>query len=470
LKRIIFVSIVTASALMATNGDKMIGLGAVNTAMGGTGVSYCTDPATSVATNPALLAGSKVNSAFSIDLTVFNPTVKATIGGSGAPEQENDFGVSYIPNIGYIQKVNEKLAVGLGVFGFAGMGVDYKNDTTGATKKMRAELNIAKIIPSISYSLTNDISIGLSPVLAYGEMALNYTDGGDTGTISSRDLSNDIGTGFTIGAKAVLTDNVKVGITYSSGLEMEYDNVANFEQFGMAGSVGEAIQDSNFKTNGGLTQQGAITDAGASMLNKSFDTSMTADNYNQILSTLPASKANLDNLILEQPEEFAIGITTTAIDKLMLSMDYRKIMWSDAKGYKEFGWKDQDVIAFGGAYTMNNKLVLRAGYNKAKSPIKGESETAQELMTTVNLQGHTVYKNALNMLNIVGFPAISETHYTLGFGYKIAKSTQLNFAYMYAPENVVAKDGTTDSQNVVSNRYSTSMEQSSYTIGIKHRW
>ncbi|HEX5709713.1 MAG TPA: outer membrane protein transport protein, partial [Sulfuricurvum sp.] len=91
-----------------------------------------------------------------------------------------------------------------------------------------------------------------------------------------------------------------------------------------------------------------------------------------------------------------------------------------AKGYKDFGWDDQDVIIVGYQYAQDNWAV-RAGYNHSKSPIKE--------------QDGTTYNGAvLNFFNLVGFPAIVEDHYTVGGSYNLSKSTSVDLAYVYVPE------------------------------------
>ena len=85
-------------------------------------------------------------------------------------------------------------------------------------------------------------------------------------------------------------------------------------------------------------------------------------------------------------------------------------------------WKDQTVVALGGAYLLNDALIVRAGYNYGKNPVPDS------------------YLNAL-------FPAIVESHYTLGFGYQLDSAQQINFAYMKGRESVAySADGIRSSQ------------------------
>jgi long-chain fatty acid transport protein len=121
---------------------------------------------------------------------------------------------------------------------------------------------------------------------------------------------------------------------------------------------------------------------------------------------------------LEQPAEMGIGASYT-MDGHTLAVDYKKIKWADAKGYKDFGWDDQNVYIIGYQYAQEDWAV-RAGWNHSKSPIK-------ELTGSANAQ-------KINMFNLLGFPAIVEDHYTVGGTYAFSKMTSLDLAYVYVPE------------------------------------
>ena len=66
---------------------------------------------------------------------------------------------------------------------------------------------------------------------------------------------------------------------------------------------------------------------------------------------------------LEQPSEYGVGLAYIT-GQHTFAFDYKKIKWSDTKGYGDFGWEDQNVYAFGYQYTQDN-WALRAGYNYA---------------------------------------------------------------------------------------------------------
>ncbi|MCI4406874.1 MAG: porin, partial [Sulfuricurvum sp.] len=121
---------------------------------------------------------------------------------------------------------------------------------------------------------------------------------------------------------------------------------------------------------------------------------------------------------LEQPAEMGVGVSYK-MGQHTFAVDYKKIKWSDAKGYKDFKWEDQNVYMFGYQFAQDN-WALRAGYNYAKSPIKDQGVATDGGLT--------------NTLNLLGFPAIIEKHYTVGGSYAFTKMTSLDLAYVYSPE------------------------------------
>ncbi|MBN2824478.1 MAG: aromatic hydrocarbon degradation protein, partial [Campylobacterales bacterium] len=78
MKKIIALSIATASLVFATNGDNMIGLGPESRALGGTGIALGMG-ADSVFKNPAWLVDTKGFEGM-FGATLFMPTVKGKMG------------------------------------------------------------------------------------------------------------------------------------------------------------------------------------------------------------------------------------------------------------------------------------------------------------------------------------------------------------------------------------------------------
>ncbi len=373
MKKVAGVSLLTVTMLHATNGDNMIGVGTQSRAMGGIGVGIGvgTD---SVFRNPAWIVDMEGFNA-SFGATAFMPTVKAKAGpmdglGNGQ-EAESKADFSIIPSVSHSDHLSEDLAYGVGMFGVSGMGVDYRNeDPQKGLANMRTSLQYMRFVPSISYKIDNwRLGAGLS--LAYGALNLSaWTPDatGDPATAEQRGggISEDYGIGGQVGIGYYVMPGVTIGAYYQTEIATEYEDVFDFNADGI-----------------------------------------------------------YDNLKLSQPAEAGIGIGYSDSEYgYTISLDYRKIFWSDADGYKEFQWDDQDVIAIGGSYQASCDLILRAGYNYAKSPLADKTFTGP----TPQAAFQTAYFNTL------GFPAYTDTHFTAGLSYELSKTTGFDLAYVYAPE------------------------------------
>jgi long-chain fatty acid transport protein len=166
----------------------------------------------------------------------------------------------------------------------------------------------------------------------------------------------------------------------------------------------------------------------------------------------------LDDMKLTQPQEFAFGVGVKPMDNLLVGLDIRWINWSDADGYKDFGWDDQWVFAIGGEYEIDN-LTLRAGYNYGKSPLSDITFNFKD-PTKPTQQETAGFRQAF--FNVIGFPAVAEHHITLGAGYQFTKNFTLNVSYVYSPKSEVSLKS--------NNGTDISSEMTQHSIGIGLDW
>ncbi|WP_373020432.1 OmpP1/FadL family transporter [Thiomicrorhabdus sp.] len=368
-------SAMISTPVFATNGDVLIGLGAHARALGGTGTAAFFGSENAL-TNPALL-GKSQGTEFTIGGTIFKPNVKATsdvvTGGQPAQSQTSDNDMNIIPEVSLSTRINDNWTFGLGIFGSAGMGVDYRD--TDALFNGYSNLQIMKFAPSLAYNDTN-FGFGFAPVIQYGALDINYKmDTNANGSTSDQTdmnvgngMSTDIGFGFNLGGYFDVTKELTLAVAYQSAISMEYkDQIsgASMPFYGM-GALDAPFGDK-----------------------------------------------------LEQPAEIKVGAAYTT-GSWMLTADAKQIKWGDAAGYKDFNWKDQNVFGIGAKYTGQGYW-LGAGYNFGSDPIEKLSDTSPNNQT-------------INMFNNHFFPGIVESHITAGGGYKLTKNMALDAAVVYAPE------------------------------------
>lgn len=416
MKKTIKLAVVAALALgttsaFATNGSALIGMGAKARGMAGTGIGM-SHGAESALTNPALITSVK-GTEISFGGTIFMPNVKADMG---AGYSDSDANMNVIPEVSLATKVNDNFYWGVGMWGTAGMGTDYR-DATGYTANMNMVTNLQLMqfgVP-LAYKIEG-LSVAVTPILQYGALDINYKDpsntqAGYTGTGAG--IAQDLKFGYNIGL-AYEISGVTIGAVYKSQIDMKYK-----------GQLSSATQ--------------PFADAGI------FPGVMADD--------------------LSTPAEMGVGISYT-MEGNTIAIDYKQIKWKDAKGYKDFNWDDQNVIAIGYEYATKGWAV-RLGYNYASNPISdaGALTVAQ---AGALAGGPNIYPylggNAINTFNLLGFPAIVESHFAIGGTYAFSDTTSLDLAYTYAPEKSVTLATMPDS---LGNDHTTTVKHSQSGVSVQ---
>ncbi|MDD2828138.1 MAG: outer membrane protein transport protein [Sulfuricurvum sp.] len=401
----------TATSSFATNGDHLIGLGAKARGMGGVGIGV-SHGAESALANPALITSVK-GTEVSFGGTIFMPKVSADMG-AGYTDSASD--LSMIPEVSLASKLSDNFYMGVGMWGTAGMGVDYR-DGTGYTSNMNMVTNLQLMQFGLPMAFkAAGFSLGVTPIIQYGALDINYktdTNGDGTAENYGNGVAQDIAYGYTLGASYEIS-SATVGMVYKSPIDMEY--------------------------------KGQLSSATAPFA---------------AMGIFPGAMGDH----LEQPAEIGVG-ASYKMGGNTIAVDYKQIKWADAKGYKDFGWDNQNVLALGYEYAGQG-YAIRLGYNHAKSPISdaGAMTVAQ---AGAAAGGPNIYPylggNAMNMFNLLGFPAIVETHYTLGGTYEVSKTTSFDLAYIYSPETTTTLMTMPDS---LGNDHTTSVKHSQSALSVQ---
>ncbi len=380
LGKLITLSLITSTVLHATNGDNLIAVGAKARGMGGVGIGM-SHGAESGLGNGALIT-SVESTEIAFGGTVFMPDIKTTITGFDGvsanftdPEFTSDADMNMIPEVSIAHKIDDNWYIGIGMWGTAGMGTDYRDATGGAYNnfKMVTNLQLMQFGVPIAYK-TGGLSLAVTPVMQYGNLDISYDMDPMGGPVVGSGLAQDFGFGYNLGLAYDFSANGIAGLTlgamYKSGIEMDYDYQLT-------------------------TAIGAFAGFGV---------------------TLPITDT------LEQPEEYGVGIAYV-MGQHTFAFDYKKIKWSGTKGYGDFGWDDSNVYAVGYQYT-ENEWTVRLGYNRADSAVVeaayGGALSDQDVA-------------ALNFFNLLGFPANAEEHFTVGGSYEVTKAFSVDLAYVYSP-------------------------------------
>lgn len=386
MKRIVLISVVimscllAAGAALATNGDNLIGVGAISRSMGGVGIAAPQDAISAVFANPAAMCFGPYcpGSEFDFAGTLFMPKVDAKITvqtpfGPSVSDEDSDDKVYAIPAIGISTPISKDLRFGLAAYGVSGLGVDYRDtglNIGGQEAEVYTQLQIMKFSPAIAYQPSKRVSLGIGLQVDYSSLDLGEGS------------SFNYGVGAQVGAIFMVTEGFYVGVTYLTPQNVKHENVADFDGNG-----------------------------------------------------------DKDDLELEAPQQIGLGVAFEPIaGKLLLEADAKWVNWADANGYEEFDWDNQWVIGLGVQFKPTSALALRVGYNYGENPVKEHNNF--DGFGSTNVQGVAVNNFNYEYLRIIGFPAIVQHHLTAGIGYQVAKSFSLHLGYMHAFEETIEESGT----------------------------
>ncbi len=131
------------------------------------------------------------------------PMLRRTVTASEAD-------LSVIPAISIAVKETDNFYWGVGMWGTAGMGVDYRN--TDTNYNMVTNLQLMQFGLPLAYA-DNGWSIGVTPILQYGSLDMSYDNSTTSGVAQDLAFAYDIGAAYTI-------SDVTFGLVYKSPIKM----------------------------------------------------------------------------------------------------------------------------------------------------------------------------------------------------------------------------------------------------------
>lgn len=400
------------TAAMATNGYFSHGYGMKAKGMGGASVT-ATDNAFAGANNPAAAAWAGNRAEGGVD--IFMPSREASnSGGASAKSDSNRF---YVPELAYNRAVNDRLGVGLTIYGNGGMNTDYPGDSIPAngcgagapvsnllcgSGRLGVDLMQLMVAPTLAYKINDSHSVGVSPLLVYqrfraqGLQAFKtYSSNGNALTNNGYDSST--GLGVRLGYLGKLNERISVGASYAPKISM-----------------------SKFDKYAGLFAEGG-----------GFDI----------------------------PENYTLGASFQATSTVLFALDYQRISYSGVRSINNpsrnmlsgkklgaadgpgFGWSDINVWKLGAQWQATPQLMLRAGVNVGQNPIQSSDVT----------------------FNILA-PGVTTRHYTLGGTYALSDKAEVTVAYMHAPRNSVT------GANLLNSSTQDTIKMSQRALGVQFGW
>lgn len=197
----------------------------------------------------------------------------------------------------------------------------------------------------------------------------------------------------------------------------------------------------------------------------SYTTKMSMSDFNDY-SDLFAQGGGFDI-----PSTWTVGLALKPTDQLALMFDVQEVKYTDVDSIANpiqnlfscpifnppgggnfenclggnrgagFGWDDMMVYKLGGSWQYDDQWTFRAGYSTADQPIQKDQMT----------------------FNILA-PGVMEQHFTVGFTKKQPGGNEVNFSFMYAPEETVRGPNNFDPSQTVELK----MEQ--FEFEVSYSW
>lgn len=308
-------------------GNKQTGMGHVGTALN--------FDASSMQWNPGALA--TLDQKYSFSVGGFATIIKTEFtGAAGKEETDNPTGTPF-----YLygsMKVNDKLAFGLGVYTPFGNKVDWGKNWSGKYLIQDIELKAIYIQPTISYQLTDWISVGAGLNIIYGEVDLNKalpltSLGAPDGEVNIN--GSNIQYGYNLGIFLQPTEKLNIGLSYRSQVDVELEYSDGDADFTVVDPV------SSYFPDGGVA------------------------------ATLPL------------PASFNIGLAYQINEKWLVSADVNFVQWDEYKSLdfdfekktpavdvteSKRDWSNSATYRIGAQYSANEKLDIRAGFYYDETP------------------------------------------------------------------------------------------------------
>lgn len=417
LRTTVLASVFLAGSAWATDGYFPHGYGMKAKGMGGVSIAM-TDQAFAGANNPAVASFAGNRAELGVDVFMPKRGASRTVAMTG--DVESDTKSFLVPEFGYNTPINDKVAVGLSVYGNGGMNTDYANTKTdcgmgaGPTSNLlcgpgRLGIDMMQLIvaPTVSYKVDERHAVGVSPLLVYqrfkaegleafGQMNMSS----DPGRLTGNGYDSSTGIGVRLGYVGKPNDLITFGASWSPKTKMKkFDKYAGL-----------------FAGGGG------------------FDI----------------------------PENYGVGLALKVMPSVTLAADYQRINYSKVPSIGNFstntpmdgqppklgsdsgsgfGWSDVNVIKLGVQWHASEQWTLRAGYNKTDNPIQSRDVT----------------------FNIIA-PGVITKHYTLGGTYALGKDKELSFAYMHAPQSVVTGG------SMFGQAMTETIRMSQQSLGVQYGW
>lgn len=452
-KKIVALALISAfagSAQMAQATDvfRLEGYGAVSHGMGGTSVAQDVGPA-GMMTNPSTLSLMPEGNEAMVGLDIVTTSLKVTDKNTGetvsSSTHNSNRGPYYAPEAAFTKRVGA-WAFGVGAFAQGGLGTEYGTSSflsralgvnTGLENSSR--LLVLNIPFAASFQVNDKLAIGGSLDAMWQGLNLNLLLGADQ-------VGSLIGAGRATGALVPVLGGMAGLRGAHFSLTKNEPLASGVEAWGYGGRLGMVFKATPDTTLGAsYSMKGNVQD----MEGRATLTAI------QVGNVQTAMNGNIKIKDFQMPANATVGVTHHLNSQWTVAADVSRIFWKDVmKDIKvafvaDSGldlninlpqdYKDQNVLALGAAYQMNDQLTLRGGLRFASQA----------------LQSSTVF---------AVIPATPKRHLSAGLTYALSKQSKIDFAYSHAFEEKMDNTSLPNTSEPIQTKHS----QDNATINYRY--
>ena len=317
---VLILTALSPSSRLHAQGIALTGVGPVNRSFGGAGTAAPLDAIGALHWNPGSISALPCNEiGFGTELLSASIRLSSDFG-AGSGSTNSDAGWAVIPSIGWVHHLDgTPMTIGLGVYGIAGfknnMPFDAANPVLSNAGPFAGigpafgSAEILQIAPTLSYQLTDRLSVGLSPTITTETVILDPLGPPITATTTNAQGNRmHWGGGFQVGAYYRSEYGINAGATFKSK---------------------QWIETLDFQTAGGRVT------------------------FN-----------------LDYPAIVSLGLSYTGMENWTFAIDGRYFDYEHTDGYRELGWRSVFAGAVGVQYRATDRLSARFGCNFNQDPIQ----------------------------------------------------------------------------------------------------
>ncbi|TDU31634.1 long-chain fatty acid transport protein [Panacagrimonas perspica] len=359
----LLVSVLISRPVNAGGGYFILGYGPMAGQSAGTSTAIGFDSFAG-ASNPAKL--SMTNDRLDLDVILFNPYRR--ISRSGAEDADYDFTATsknslfVLPEAGYSHRLNDRLSLGISLYGNGGLNTEYHGDTGvpgsnrnpdacgeqpgnffGGCGRLGFDLSQVILAPTLAWTISDRYSFGITPLLAfqqfkaYGLQAFQAISASPT-HVTNQGYARSFGAGARVGLFGRVTPWLDVGAAYSTKVFFQ-----DFDEYrGLIADYGSFDIPANFSVGFGLRPGGGVTIGG--------------DVQRIFFNNIPALANGVSNSVSDPPND-PFG-----------SRNGTGFHWDNVTTYR---------LAF--AWTATERLTLRFGGAFGHHPTNGNDANSTSL-------------------------------------------------------------------------------------------